>query len=135
MRFSEQQIVEFARIFDDIITSDSAAVQSAFQRLTLLSALASDDHREPGPFEHLVRQMDWVEGELRSMQRTIQILQNSILQNSSRSELTKDYSVDPVQIINLGMHNTMAVTSFDLTTLQPLTAADIANITIPSDLA
>jgi hypothetical protein len=130
MRFSEQQIVEFARIFDDIITSDSAAVQSAFQRLTLLSALASDDHREPGPFEHLVRQMDWVEGELRSMQRTIQILQNS-----SRSELTKDYSVDPVQIINLGMHNTMAVTSFDLTTLQPLTAADIANITIPSDLA
>jgi hypothetical protein len=130
MRFSEQQIVEFARIFDDIITSDSAAVQSAFQRLTLLSALASDDHREPGPFEHLVRQMDWVEGELRSMQRTIQILQNS-----SRSELTKDYSVDRVQIINLGMHNTMAVTSFDLTTLQPLTAADIANITIPSDLA
>jgi hypothetical protein len=130
MRFSEQQIVEFARIFDDIITSDSAAVQSAFQRLTLLSALASDDYREPGPFEHLVRQMDWVENELRSMQRTIQILQNS-----SRSELTKDYSVDPVQIINLGMHNTMAVTSFDLTTLQPLTAADIANITIPSDLA
>jgi hypothetical protein len=131
MRFSEQQILEFSRIFDDIITSESAAVQSAFQRLTLLSALASDDHREPGPFEHLVRQLDWVERELNDMKKSIQILYNN-----SDTNLTKnyDYKIDPSMIINLGMNNTMGVTSFDLSGIQPLTAADISTITLPHDL-
>ena len=126
MRFSEQQIQEFSRMFDDIITSDSVAVRDAFQRLALISALARDEHREPGPFEHLVRQLDWLETEMNHMKRSIQILQNNTNTDTDRP---KDYSIDPVQVINLGAYQPVAVTSFDLTGIQPLTTTDIITLT------
>jgi len=75
MKFTEEQIQQLAAIFDDVITSDSAAVQSAFQRMALLSSLARDDDSEPGPFSTLLKRLDWAEHELKDLRREVQILQ------------------------------------------------------------
>jgi hypothetical protein len=77
MKLTEQQIAELAAIFDDVITSDSVAVQSAFQRLALLSSLAREDREEPGPFSMLLKRLDWAEHELKDLRRDLQIMQSS----------------------------------------------------------
>ncbi len=75
MKLTEHQIAELAAIFDDVITSDSVAVQSAFQRLALLSSLARQEKEEPGPFSTLLKRLDWAETELKDLRREVQILQ------------------------------------------------------------
>ncbi len=77
MKLTEHQIAELAAIFDDVITSDSVAVQSAFQRLALLASLARQEKEEPGPFATLLKRLDWAEHELNDLRRQVQILQNS----------------------------------------------------------
>lgn len=76
MKLTEQQIAELAAIFDDVITSDSVAVQSAFHRLALLSSLARTDKEEPGPFAMLLKRLDWAESELKDLRRDVQIMQS-----------------------------------------------------------
>lgn len=76
MKLTEQQIAELAAIFDDVITSDSVAVQSAFQRLALLSSLARQDQEQPGPFAQLLKRLDWAESELKDLRRDLQMVRN-----------------------------------------------------------
>lgn len=76
MTLSEAQIKELANIFDDIITSESQSVQSAFQRLALLSSLAKQDREEPGPFTQLFNRLEWLERELVDLRRDVQIVGN-----------------------------------------------------------
>ncbi len=132
MKLTEQQIAELAAIFDDVITSDSVAVQSAFQRLALLSSLARQDKDEPGPFATLVKRLDWAETELKDLRREVQILQSVDGKFS--------FSGDPVTV-NLSSHmNYGAVPStyssgIDTITLGPLTLSDtditwIGNISV-----
>jgi hypothetical protein len=77
MKLTEQQIAELAAIFDDVITSNSVAVQSAFQRLALLSSLAREEKEEPGPFAQLLKRLDWAEHELKDLRRDLQIMQSN----------------------------------------------------------
>lgn len=77
MKLTENQIAELAAIFDDVIASDSVAVQSAFQRLALLSSLAREDREEPGPFAMLLKRLDWAEHELKDLRRDLQIMQSN----------------------------------------------------------
>ena len=124
MKFSEHQIMEFARIFDDIITSDSATVQSAFQRVSLLSSLAKTESEHPGPFEQLVRQLDWMENQMNMLRREVQVLQNHTT--------SKEYQIDPGQIINLGMQVGQSLNTYNIAAIQPLTAVTVADITLPA---
>lgn len=74
----ESEIVKLARIFDDIIGSDSRAVQEAFQRLVMLSTMAKldNDQHELGPFARIINSMQVLEQEVRSLRRSVQILEN-----------------------------------------------------------
>ena len=128
MKLSEQQIAELAAIFDDVITSDSVAVQSAFQRLALLSSLARQEKEEPGPFAMLLKRLDWAESELKDLRRDVQIMQS------------RDYSFAGENSVfglgqNMNSSNIPCVysTGTDTINITPLTAGDITwigNITI-----
>ena len=122
MRLTEEQILEVAKILDDIITSDSVAVHSAFQRVALLCSLAKAERSDPGPFELLVRQLDYMESQLKNLQRQVQILDNKNLHDIT---LNTEYSIDTNTIVNLSglvPNNTMAGSAgIDLSGLQCIT--------------
>ena len=124
MKFTEEQILEIARVFDDIITSDSVAVHSSFQRLALLSSLAATPKDEPGPFEQLVRQLDWMESEYKELARKVQILENGDVVDLRGKP---DYKISPGTAINLGGISgltgtmTMAGPDIDLSGIQTIT--------------
>ena len=123
MKLSEQQIAELAAIFDDVITSDSVAVQSAFQRLALLSSLARQEKEEPGPFAMLLKRLDWAESELKDLRRELQIIQG----NRDYSFAGENIVVDFTQNMNSSnmpyVYNTMS----DTINISPVTlgAADL----------
>lgn len=120
MKLTEDQIRDLTKVFDDIITSDSVAVQSAFQRLALISSLANND--EEGPFTALLHKLSWLENECKDLRRQVQILQTS----------SGGYNHDPV-VIDLG-HSTMAtgpaIYSSGSINITPLTATEITGIDI-----
>jgi hypothetical protein len=119
MKLTEQQIAELAAIFDDVITSDSVAVQSAFQRLALLSSLARQEKNEQGPFVTLLKKLDWAEHELKDLRREVQILQ---------SEGKFTFSGEPTVI---DLSNNMASSTFSLPTINTITLSQ--NPTIGDD--
>ena len=116
MKLTEQQIVELAAIFDDVITSDSVAVQSAFQRLALLSSLARQEKEESGPFVTLLKRLDWAEHELNDLRRQVQILQN----NKDYSFAGENMVVD-LSNMNSGASPYTYSSGTDTITLGPLT--------------
>ena len=120
MKITEEQIRELAGIFDDIITSDSDAVKSAFHRLAFLSSLAQHTKEEPGPFTDMVTRLDWMEREMTEMKRDIQILQNN-----GQSDMFANSPAD----ITLNYTGTMIGGSGHTNiTLQPLTSNDLVSL-------
>jgi hypothetical protein len=129
MKLSEQQIAELAAIFDDVITSDSVAVQSAFQRLALLSSLARQEKEEPGPFAMLLKRLDWAESELKDLRRDVQIMQS----RGDYSFAGENSVFDLGQNMNSSNMPYVYGTGTDIINITPLTASDltwIGNITI-----
>lgn len=127
MKITEDQIQELAGIFDDIITSDSDAVKSAFHRLAFLSSLARTESTEPGPFSDMVRRLDWMERELVELRREVQILQNQI----TPDDLLRDISIDlSAQSIAAGQTYTMAGPSYTAGSISiaPISAVDIITL-------
>jgi hypothetical protein len=122
MKITEEQIRELAGIFDDIITSDSDAVKSAFHRLAFLSSLAQHTKEEPGPFTDMVSRLDWMEREMTEMKRDIQILQNngqSDMFANSPADITLNYTGT---MIGGSGHN------YSNITIQPLTSNDLVSL-------
>jgi hypothetical protein len=123
MKITNEQILELAGIFDDIITSDSDAVQSAFQRLAFLSSLARAEKDEPGPFTDIVTRLDWMEREMVDLRRDVQILQNTITPN----DLLRDTTVDLGPFIK-GLNGSAPVTMGSIS-IPPLTTSDVITLT------
>ena len=137
MKLTEEQIRELAGIFDDIITSDSDAVTSAFHRLAFLSSLAQQTKEEPGPFSDMITRLDWMEREMTEMKRDIQILQNN---GQSDMFTDSDGDTDMNMTINLsgimagplsviGSGGTMGGSGYSSINIQPLTSNDIVSLT------
>jgi predicted RNA-binding protein len=128
MKITEEQIRELAGIFDDIITSDSDAVKSAFHRLAFLSSLAQQTKEESGPFTDMIAKLDWMTREMTEMKRDIQILQNN-----GQSELFTD-SDGPADItINYGTINLTGsggtmLGGHNYVNIAPLTSNDIVSL-------
>ena len=124
MKITEEQIRELAGIFDDIITSDSDAVKSAFHRLAFLSSLAQHTKEEPGPFTDMVTRLDWMEREMTEMKRDIQILQNNGQSDMfSDSNITADLTINyNGTMIGGSGHN------YSNITIQPLTSNDLVSL-------
>lgn len=130
MKFTEEQLRELAGIFDDIITSESEAVKSAFHRLAFLSSLAQQTREEPGPFSDMFTRLDWMERELGDLRRDIQIVSNggAIKQTEIRPEdliinlggYSVPSSTTATMLGGSGMNNTL--------TIQPLTSNDIVSL-------
>jgi hypothetical protein len=136
MKITEEQIRELAGIFDDIITSDSDAVTSAFHRLAFLSSLAQQTPEEPGPFTGMIAKLDWMTREMTEMKRDIQILQNNgqsdmFNESDGTSDITMNLSgimSGPLSVIGggstmLGGHvyaNIAPLTSNDIVSLTPV---------------
>lgn len=138
MKLTEEQILELAGIFDDIITSDSDAVKSAFHRLAFLSSLAQQTKEEPGPFTDMVVKLDWMKREITEMKRDIQILQNSgqsdmFAEIDTTSDITLNLSgimAGPLSVIGGGSSGTMIGGSgYSSINIQPLTSNDIVSLT------
>jgi hypothetical protein len=135
MKLTEEQIRELAGIFDDIITSDSDAVKSAFHRLAFLSSLAQQTKEEPGPFTDLVVKLDWMKREMTEMKRDIQILQNSgqsdMFADFADSDNTSDITLNlsgimagPLSVIGSGS----MIDRGGYMSIQPLTSNDIVSL-------
>jgi hypothetical protein len=135
MKLTEEQIRELAGIFDDIITSDSDAVKSAFHRLAFLSSLAQQTKEEPGPFTDMVTRLDWMEREMTEMKRDIQILQNNgqgdmFADSDTTSDITLNLSgimAGPLSIIGSGGSGSM-IDRGGYMSIQPLTSNDIVSL-------
>lgn len=122
MKITEEQIRELAGIFDDIITSDSDAVKSAFHRLAFLSSLTQQTKEEPGPFTGMIGKLDWMASEISEMRRDIQILQNneqSDMFANSPADITLNYTGT---MIGGSGHN------YSNITIQPLTSTDLVSL-------
>jgi len=136
MTMTEEQIRELAGIFDDIITSDSDAVKSAFHRLAFLSSLAQQTKEEPGPFSDLITRLDWMERELVEMKRDIQILQNNgqsdmFTDSSGPADITLNLSgimAGPLSVIG-GSSGGSMIDRGGYMSIQPLTSNDIVSLT------
>jgi len=124
MNITEEQLKQLAGIFDDIITSDSDAVKSAFHRLAFLSSLAQQTKEEPGPFTDLITRLDWMERELVEMKRDIQILQNNgqgDMFTNSPADITLNYP-------GTGTAHTMIGSGGNNITIQALKPIDIVSL-------
>jgi hypothetical protein len=124
MKITEEQIRELAGIFDDIITSDSDAVKSAFHRLAFLSSLTQQTKEEPGPFTGMIGKLDWMASEISDMKRDIQILQNngqSDMFTNSPDDMNITLNYSSLNVIG-GSGGTM------YTNIAPLTSNDIISI-------
>lgn len=127
MTISEEQMRELAGIFDDIITSDSEAVKSAFHRLAFLSSLARQERDEPGPFTDMVQRLDWLEREMVEMKRDIQILQNG-----GQQDLINDIKVDLGPFIHGINGGSPSYQTMGSISIAPLTTSDIITLTSPT---
>lgn len=139
MKITNEQIQELAGIFDDIITSDSDAVKSAFQRLAFLSSLARTERDDPGPFTDMVTRLDWMEREMVDLRREVQILQNTIAPNDLLRDHDDKIDLGPfIQQLNGGtMAGSIAIaplTTSDVITLTSYSQADIFTSNIRIDL-
>jgi hypothetical protein len=144
MKITEEQIRELAGIFDDIITSDSDAVKSAFHRLAFLSSLAQHTKEEPGPFTDMVTRLDWMEREMIEMKRDIQILQNNgqsdmFTSNDGATDMTLNLSgimAGPLSVIGgsggtmLGGHNYVNIAPLTSNDIVSLGSMDLSTITL-----
>lgn len=141
MKLTEHQIAELAAIFDDVITSDSVAVQSAFQRLALLSSLARTEKDEPGPFATLLKKLDWAEHELRDLRREVQILQSGRDYSFAGENMVVDLGPSMAtsgpyvygtgsDTINLSGLNTISISPLDVTTISKLPESWFGNIAV-----
>ena len=137
MTMTEEQIRELAGIFDDIITSDSDAVKSAFHRLAFLSSLAQQTKEEPGPFTDMIAKLDWMTREMTEMKRDIQILQNNgqsdmFSESDGTSDITLNLSgimAGPLSVIGGGSGGTMIGSGgYSNISIQPLTSNDIVSL-------
>ena len=126
MNITEEQIRELAGIFDDIITSDSDAVKSAFQRLAFLSSLAQQERDEPGPFTDIVKRLDWMEREMVDMKRDIQILQNN-----GQLDMINDINVDLGPFIKGPNGSSPSYQTMGSINIAPLTTTDIITLSSP----
>jgi hypothetical protein len=135
MKLTEEQIRELAGIFDDIITSDSDAVKSAFHRLAFLSTLAQQTKEEPGPFTDMVTRLDWMEREMIEIKRDIQILQNNgqsdmFANSDSPADITLNLSgimAGPLSVIG-GSSGGSMIDRGGYMSIQPLTSNDIVSL-------
>lgn len=116
---TEEEILKLAQIFDDIIGSESRAVQEAFQRLTLLATIAKPDneHFEQGPFARMITGIQVMEQEIRSLRRSVQILEN-----------THPNDTFKIDMDNLGID--LSQYSSNMPHVAPLTVSQIETITL-----
>lgn len=115
---TEEEILKLAQIFDDIIGSESRAVQEAFQRLTLLATMAKPDHDqfELGPFARMITGIQVMEQEIKTLRRSVQILEN------------KDSDVFKIDMDNIGID--LSQYSVNMPHVAPLTVSQIQTITL-----
>lgn len=115
---TEEEILKLAQIFDDIIGSESRAVQEAFQRLTLLATMAKPDNDqfEQGPFARMITGIQVMEQEIKSLRRSVQILENK---HGTVSDLKLD-------LTDVGID----LSQYNMPHVAPLTASQIATITL-----
>ena len=116
---TEEEILKLAEIFDDIIGSDSRAVQEAFQRLTLLATMAKsdNDNSEQGPFARMITGIQNMEQEIKTLRRSVQILENK-----------NPNDVFKIDIDNIGID--LSQYSSSMPHIAPLTISQIETITL-----
>lgn len=118
---TEKEILKLAEIFDDIIGSDSRAVQEAFQRLVMLATMGKpdNDNFEQGPFARMITGIQVMEAEIKNLRRSVQILENKNLSG-----------LDGIVSIDLsGTDVNFSTYSSSMPHVAPLTTIDISALT------
>ena len=120
--------MQLAEMFDAIVNSDNPAVQRSLQYTAVLAKLAEEKQNIEGPFLKMFRMVDELRGEMQSLRRSVQILENN-----SGPLYTRDYTTS---IVDLNMNSGIAalttaqisaltLTGVDTFTVEPLSIADI----------
>jgi hypothetical protein len=122
---NEDKLLELSNIFDDILSSPSAAVQEAFQRLAFLATLSKEtENATDGPFSSMYHTIMQLNQEVRELRRSVQILEN---QNNNTGTYSIDLGGDIINIGNITMLTGTPV--YNTYTIPPLTTQDIKAIT------
>jgi hypothetical protein len=122
---NEDKLLELSNIFDDILSSPSAAVQEAFQRLAFLATLSKEtENATDGPFSSMYHTIMQLNQEVRELRRSVQILEN---QNNNTGTYSIDLGSDIINIGNITMLTGTPV--YNTYTIPPLTTQDIKAIT------
>ena len=111
---NNDELMQLAEMFDSIVNSDNPAVQRSLQYTAVLAKLAEEKQNMEGPFLKMFRMVDELRGEMQSLRRSVQILENN------SGSYTRDYTNS---IVDLNMNSGMSA----------LTTAQIASLTMPGD--
>ena len=124
---NEDKLLELANIFDDILSSPSASVQQAFQRLAFLATLSKEIENKTateGPFSSMYHTITQLNQEVRELRRSVQILEN---QDSKSGPYSINLGSDIINISNVTVLTGSPI--YDTYTMPPLTTDDIKAIT------
>jgi hypothetical protein len=114
---NNDELMQLAEMFDAIVNSDNPAVQRSLQYTAVLAKLAEEKQNVEGPFLKMFRMVDELRGEMQSLRRSVQILENN------SGSYTRDYTNS---IVDLNMNSGMSA----LTTAQ---IASLTSLTITGD--
>ena len=117
--------MQLAEMFDAIVNSDNPAVQRSLQYTAVLAKLAEEKQNIEGPFLKMFRMVDELRGEMQSLRRSVQILENN--SRPYGGDYSTDYSTS---IVDLNMNTGMAA----LTTAQITALTGVDTVTLRTGL-
>ena len=121
---NNDELLQLAEMFDAIVNSNNPAVQRSLQHTMVLAKLTEEKQNMEGPFLKMFRAVDELRGEMKSLRRSVQILEN----NSRTDPFTGS--------VDLNMHSGMgALTTAQITALT-VDSVSLGDITLtPVDIA
>jgi hypothetical protein len=122
---NNDELMQLAEMFDAIVNSDNPAVQRSLQYTAVLAKLAEEKQNIEGPFLKMFRMVDELRGEMQSLRRSVQILENN--SRPYGGDYSTDYSTS---IVDLNMNTGMAA----LTTAQITALTGVDTVTLRTGL-
>jgi hypothetical protein len=121
---NNDELMQLAEMFDTIVNSDNPAVQRSLQHTLVLAKLAEEKQNLEGPFLKMFRMVDELRGEMQSLRRSVQILENNSdpykSLHTSIVDLNMNSGVPALSTVQISALTTGTDTFSDTFTLEPI---------------